>query len=71
MDAVVYTYTLQHCHVRGTCTPSMKPGSYHVYVLLCREGEVASINTATCECAAGYVCVIMAAIITVVFQDVC
>ena len=41
-----------------------------MYVLLCHEGEVASIKTATCECAAGYVCGNMTAIITVVFQDV-
>ena len=43
----------EYCHVRGTCTPSMKPGSYHVYLLLRKEGEVASIETATCECATG------------------
>ena len=42
-----------YCHIRGTTTPSMKPGSYHVYLLLRREGEVASIETATSECAAG------------------
>jgi len=36
-------------------TPSMKPGLYHVYILLGREGEVATIHAATCECAAGYV----------------
>lgn len=42
-----------YCHVRGTTTPSMKPGSYHVYLLLCQEGEVTTILTATCQCAAG------------------
>ena len=43
----------QYCHVRGMCTPSMKPGTYHVYLLLARDGELANIETATCECAAG------------------
>lgn len=42
-----------YCHVRGTCTPSMKPGSYQVYVLMSRDGQVANISAATCECAAG------------------
>ena len=45
----------QFCHVRATCTPSMKPGNYHVYLLLARDGAVATVHTATCECAAGYV----------------
>ena len=43
----------EYCHVRVSCTPSMKPGTYNVYLLLHKEGEVASILTATCECAAG------------------
>lgn len=42
-----------YCHIRATLTPSMKPGSYHVYVLLIREGMVGTIQTETCECAAG------------------
>ena len=33
----------------------MKQGSYHLYLLLRREGEHAQIIKATCECAAGYV----------------
>ena len=41
------------CHVRCQVTPSMKQGLYHVYILLGREGEVATIRAATCECAAG------------------
>ena len=43
----------QFCHVRATCIPSMKPGNYHVYLLLVRDGAVATVHTATCECAAG------------------
>ena len=43
-----------YCHIRATLTPSMKPRSYHVYVLLMREGLVGTIQAATCECAAGY-----------------
>lgn len=41
------------CHVRCTMTPSMKSGQYHVYVLLCMEGDLCTIKKATCECAAG------------------
>ena len=41
------------CHVKCEVVPSMKPGHYHVYMLLSREGEMAAIETATCECAAG------------------
>ena len=33
----------------------MKAGLYHVTILLGRDGELATIQTATCECAAGYV----------------
>ena len=49
----VHTVHPCYCHIRASTTPSMKPGCYHVYLRLCREGEVASIDTATCECAAG------------------
>lgn len=41
------------CHVRCQMAPSMKQGLYRVYILLAREGEMAAICTATCECAAG------------------
>ena len=43
----------QYCHVWSIMKPSMKPGSYHVYLLFSRDGELACIHTATCECAAG------------------
>ncbi len=42
-----------YCHVRCKMTPSMKAGLYHVYILLGCNGEFASIDVATCECAAG------------------
>ena len=43
----------QYCHVRSIMKPSMKPGNYHVYLLLGCDGELAHIHAATCECAAG------------------
>ena len=43
----------QLCHVHATCTPSMKPGNYHMYLLLARDGVVATVQTAACECATG------------------
>ena len=43
----------QYCHVRCNMTPSMKVGLYHVYMLLGKEGELAVIKKATCECASG------------------
>ena len=45
----------EYCHVRCTMTPSMKCIPYHIYLLLGRDGELATICSATCECAAGYV----------------
>ena len=41
------------CHVKCTMTPSMKQGSYQVYILLRRDGDLASVAAASCECAAG------------------
>ena len=43
----------EFCHVHATCVPSIKQGTYHVYLLLARDGAVGTICTATCECAAG------------------
>ena len=43
----------EFCHVHATCVPSMKQGTYHVYLLLARDGAVGTICTATCEFAAG------------------
>ena len=45
----------QYCHVQSSMKPSMKPGSYHVWILLERTGLFATIHSATWECAAGYV----------------
>ena len=41
------------CHVRCELTPSMKAGLYHVTMLLARDGDLAVIESATCECVAG------------------
>lgn len=43
------------CHVRCELTPSMKAGLYHVTMLLAHDGDLAIIESATCECVAGYV----------------
>ena len=51
----VNTNHSEYCHVRCTMTPSMKSIPYHIYLLLGRDGELATICSATCECAAGYV----------------
>ena len=45
----------EFCHVRVTMKPRMKEGTYHIYLLFGREGELATICCATCQCAAGYV----------------
>ena len=41
------------CHFRCTIKPSMKSGSYKVYVLLKRDGTFGQVKSATCGCAAG------------------
>ncbi len=43
----------EYCHIQSVMKPSMKPGSYHVWLLLGRAGPFASVQCATCECAAG------------------
>lgn len=43
------------CHVKSTMKPSMKPGSYQVWIML--QGDdlgYATVLLATCQCAAGY-----------------
>ena len=42
-----------YCHVRSTMTPSMKQGNYHLWLLLGKNGDFASVLSATCECVAG------------------
>ena len=42
-----------YCHVQSIMKPSMKQGSYHVWLLLQSMGPYATICRATCECAAG------------------
>lgn len=47
---------LTNCHVKSVMQPSMKSGTYHVWLMLqrCEMGH-ANVLRATCECAAGYV----------------
>ena len=42
-----------YIHVRSSMKPSMKAGCYHVWILLQWEDDLATIKSATCECAAG------------------
>ena len=49
----VNTQNPDYCHVQSLMTPSMKPGTYHVWLLIRRDGQFASIQNATCQCAAG------------------
>lgn len=49
----------EFCHVCSTMKPSMKPECYQVYILLARNGGVTSVQSATCECAAGYATLLM------------
>ena len=40
-------------HVQGTMAwPSMTTGTYKVYLLLGREGDVTTVCSASCDCAA-------------------
>lgn len=42
-----------YVHIRSSMKPSMKHGNYHVWILLQREDDLATVRSATCECAAG------------------
>lgn len=42
-----------YCHVQCVMSPSMKAGTYHIYLLLGKEGDLATIRSAKCDCAAG------------------
>ena len=45
-----------NCHVQSVMKPSMKPGTYNVWIVLQRSDMgYASVLRATCECAAGLV----------------
>ena len=47
---------LKYSHVHAAMKPSMKTGVYHVYMLLQSDDKgLASILSATCAFAAGYV----------------
>lgn len=49
----VNTLNPHYCHVRCTMMPSMKQGTYHIYMLLGWDGDLATVERASCECAAG------------------
>ena len=51
----VNCHNRHYCHVRSAMKPSMKVGTYKVYLLLGRTGNFATVVAATCEYAAGYV----------------
>ena len=55
VDKIEVNYqNLYYCFVRAVVTPSMKAGSYKVYLLLsCEPGGYGEIKTASCQCAAG------------------
>ena len=55
LNSIEVHYVHPHfCHIRCKMTPSMRAGIYRVYMLLARvEGDLATIEKATCECAAG------------------
>lgn len=44
---------LSFCHLCCLMKPSMKTGTYRVYILLGKDGIHAKIVNASCECAAG------------------
>lgn len=54
-DMEVNTNHPDYCYVRCMMKPSMKTGTYNVYIFLGRDGRLATIREATCDCAAGYV----------------
>ena len=43
----------EYCHVCCSIKPSMKAGLYNVQMLLGQEGELATVCSASCECAGG------------------
>ena len=42
-----------YCHVQCVMSPSMRAGTYHVHLLLGKEGDFATVRSAKCDCAAG------------------
>ena len=43
-----------YCHVRSTVTPSMKQGNYRLWLLLGKNGDLATVLSGSYECVAGY-----------------
>ena len=42
-----------YCHVQSVMNPSIRQGSYHIWLMLKCTGPYATVSHATCECAAG------------------
>ena len=41
-----------YCHVQSVMKPSMRQGSYRIWLMLKCTGSYATVSHATCECAA-------------------
>ena len=42
----------EYCHIRCLMKASMKSNTYHIYLLLRHQRELATVVSVTCECAA-------------------
>ena len=42
-----------YCHVQSVMKPSMKQGSYRIWIVLKCTGQFATVSHSSCECAAG------------------
>lgn len=54
-EILINTNCPPFCYVKCKTNPSMKSGTYVVYILLKGDGGIASIASAMCDCAAGFV----------------
>lgn len=45
----------KYCHMSCSIKPSIMAGWYHLQMLLGWEGELATVCSTSCECAAGWV----------------
>ena len=54
-EILINTNCPPFCYVKCKTNPSMKSGTYVVYILLKGNGGIASIASAMCDCAAGFV----------------
>ena len=54
-EILINTNCPPFCYVKCKTNPSMKSGTSVVYILLKGDGGIASIASAMCDCAAGFV----------------